>query len=132
MVGFGRCRHWHAIPTMGREKGRKGAFSGRRTVQAAASRHGRPVFKFFRIAYLSEISQTLCGDLGVGDAEGTPRTPRSGPAERPPRLPVLTSAFHIEVDVRAEIAACLLLTLSRPSGDVVYRHEIYGKEVISL
>ena len=27
-------RHWHAIPALGREKGRKGAFSGRRTVQA--------------------------------------------------------------------------------------------------
>ncbi len=56
-----------------------------------------------------------------------PPYPRSGPAERPPRLPVLTSAFHIEADVRAEIAACLLLTLSRPSGDEVYRHQVYGK-----
>ncbi len=34
MAGLGRCRHWHAIPALGREKGRKGTFSGRRTLQA--------------------------------------------------------------------------------------------------
>ncbi len=34
MACIGRCRHWHAIPALGREKGRKGTFSGRRTLQA--------------------------------------------------------------------------------------------------
>ena len=48
------------------------------------------------------------------------------------RLPILASAFDIEADVRAEIAACLELTLSRPSGDEVYRHEVYRKPVISV
>ena len=47
-------------------------------------------------------------------------------------VPVLTSAFHIEADVRAEIAACLKLILSRPSGDVFYGHEIYGKPVFTV
>ncbi len=48
------------------------------------------------------------------------------------RLPILASAFDIEADVRAEIAACLELTLSRPSGDEVYRHEVYRKPGISV
>ncbi len=47
-------------------------------------------------------------------------------------MPVLTSAFHIEADVRAEIAACLKLILSRPSGDGVYQHVVYGKPVVSV
>ncbi len=43
-----------------------------------------------------------------------------------------TSAFHAEAGFRERIAERRLLTLSRRSGDEAYRHEVYGKEGISV
>ena len=43
-----------------------------------------------------------------------------------------TSAFHAEAGFRERIAERRLLTLSRPSGEVFYRHEVYRKPVVSV
>ena len=43
-----------------------------------------------------------------------------------------TSAFHAEAGFRERIAERRLLTLSRPSGEVFYRHEVYRKPVFTV
>ena len=45
---------------------------------------------------------------------------------------VQTSAFHAEAGFRERIAERRLLTLSRPSGEVFYRHEVYRKPGVSV
>ena len=42
------------------------------------------------------------------------------------------SALRPGADVHVDSAACPQMTLSRPSGDEVYRHEVYGKPGIAV
>ena len=65
---------------------------------------------------------------------GSSRHVQAGRGRSPSRQVRLVqpSAFHAEAGFRERIAERRLLTLSRPSGDEAYRHEVYRKPVVSV
>ncbi len=81
MACNGRCRHWHAIPALGREKGRKGTFSGRRTLQALE--------RLLNAARFSPVAKLSVSDHPIWRVEAArplmALLPTIQRADRPPR-----------------------------------------------